>query len=212
MTSPEEVPMTAALQLPSLLDDLNLLDQKQDWTVDDLANLPQDLRYELIDGRLILPSPTLFHQNVCVELSIMLRPNCPPSHTPTIDLSLQVDRRNEPRPDVVVARKAFAFRAPVPVEGALLVAEVISPSSHFRDMQAKWKLYAANGVGTYLVVDPSFEGGVMLTEFRLDESGQYDTITSTNKIFTTDIPYPITIDVPALTALRDEYRKAQDDL
>lgn len=198
--------MTAALQLPSLLD------EKQDWTVDDLANLPQDLRYELIDGRLILPSPTLFHQKVCVRLSLMLEPHCPPTHTPVIDLSLQVDRRNEPRPDVAVARKAYAFRTPVPVEGALLAVEVVSPSSHFRDMQAKWKLYAANQVRTCLVVDPTFEGGVMLTEFRLGENGHYDTVTSTNKLFATEVPYPITIDVPELTALRDEYRKAQDDL
>ena len=203
--------MTAALQLPSL-DNPRLLDDKQDWTVDDLASLPQDLRYELIDGRLILPSPTLFHQKVCVRLSLMLEPHCPPSHTPAVDLSLQVDLRNEPRPDVVVVRKAYAFRAPVPVEGALLVAEVVSPTSHFRDMHAKWKVYAANRVRTYLLIDPTFEGGVVLTEFRLGENGQYDTIASTNKIFTTDVPYPITIDVPALTGLRDEYRKAQDDL
>ncbi len=44
--------MTAALHLPDLLRD------KQDWTVDDLASLPDDLHYELIDGRLLLPSPT----------------------------------------------------------------------------------------------------------------------------------------------------------
>jgi hypothetical protein len=59
--------MTAALKLPSLLD------EKQDWTVDDLASLPKDLRYELIDGRLILPSPTYFHQEICYQLATMLR-------------------------------------------------------------------------------------------------------------------------------------------
>jgi Uma2 family endonuclease len=197
--------MTAALQLPSLLN------EKQDWTVDDLASLPQDLRYELIDGRLILPAPTFFHQDICFELNMMLRPNCPPDYKPVVDISLEVDRRNEPRPDVVVMRKAFGFRTPAPIEGALLVVEVVSPTSHFRDMHAKVKVYAANNVGTYLVVDPSFEGGIVLTEFRLGVNGQYDTITSTDKVFTTDVPYPITIDLPALTALRDEYREAQKD-
>jgi Uma2 family endonuclease len=207
--------VTAASALPSLLDPRLLppseLDEKHDWTVDDLANLPEDLRYELIDGRLILPSPTGFHQDVCVELSLMLRPHCPPSHKPIIDLSLEVDWRNEPRPDVVVVRKAYGLRSPAPVDGALVVVEVVSPTSRFRDMHAKWKVYAANRVLTYLVVDPSFEGGVVLTEFRLGDNGQYDTITSTNKVFTTDTPYPITIDVPALTALRDEYREAQEE-
>jgi hypothetical protein len=36
--------MTAALNLPD----------RQDWTVDDLADLPKDLRYELVNGRLTL--------------------------------------------------------------------------------------------------------------------------------------------------------------
>jgi Uma2 family endonuclease len=94
--------MTAALQMPSLLD------KKQDWTVDDLASLPKDLRYELIDGRLILPAPTIFHQDVCVELVLMLRPNCPPEYRPVPDISLEINYRNEPRPDVVVMRKALS--------------------------------------------------------------------------------------------------------
>lgn len=36
--------------------------------------------------------------------------------------------------------------------------------------------------------------------------GQYDTVASINRVFTTDVPFPITIDVPGLTALRDDYR------
>lgn len=197
--------MTAALKLPGLLD------EKQDWTVDDLASLPKDLRYELIDGRLILPSPTFLHQEICAELRTMLRPHCPPGYRPVIDVSLEVDRRNEPRPDVVVGRVAHGLRSPAPIAGALLVVEVISPTSHFRDMQAKVKLFAAAGVGSYWVVDPSFEGGVVLTEFRIGQGGQYDMITSTNRVFTTDVPYPVTIDLPALTDLRREFRLAQSD-
>jgi Uma2 family endonuclease len=196
--------MTAALPLPGLLD------EKQDWTVDDLATLPQDLRYELIDGRLLLPSPTAFHQDLCVEIILMLRSNCPSDYRPVIDLSLEVDPRNEPRPDVVVLRKKLAMRTPAPIEGALLIVEVISPTSHFRDMHAKTKLFAAAGVRSYWVVDPTFKGGVVLTEFRIGENGQYDMITSTNRVFTTDVPYPATIDLPALTELRDEYRRARD--
>jgi Uma2 family endonuclease len=196
--------MTAALQLPSLLD------EKQDWTVDDLANLPKDLRYELIDGRLILPSPTFFHQHVCMQLAGMIQPNCPPDHVVVIDASLSVDWRNEPRPDVVVARKALGLRSPAPIDGALLLVEVVSPTSHFRDLNAKWKLFAASGVHCYWVVDPTFTGGVVLTEFRLGSRGQYDTVTSTNQIFATDVPFPITVDVPALTALRDDYHRADE--
>jgi Uma2 family endonuclease len=200
MTSPEEVSVTAALQMPSLLDD------KQDWTVDDLANLPKDLRYELIDGRLILPSATFMHQKICMKLSTMIEPNCPRGYDVVMDVSLTVDRQNEPRPDVVVARKAHGMRSPAPIEGSLLLVEVISPTSHARDMYAKAKLFAAAGVKHYWIIDPSFEGGVVLTELSIGADGSYEIAASTNKVFTTDLPFPITVDVPILTAVRDDYR------
>jgi hypothetical protein len=47
--------MTAAHHLPPELA------RRIDWTVDDLVDLPPDLHYEPIGGRLILPSPTAFH-------------------------------------------------------------------------------------------------------------------------------------------------------
>jgi Uma2 family endonuclease len=201
--SSEEELVTAALHLPALRD-------KQDWTTDDLASLPEGLRYELIDGRLILPSPTLFHQVLGVELVLMLRPNCPPGYTPVPDLSLDIDRRNEPRPDVVVTDLRYAMRSPVPVDGAMLVIEIISPTSHFRDMNAKTKIYAAAGVENYWVVDPTFDDDVVMTVLQRSGNGLYEQVTSTGKVFSTDVPYPITIDLPALTALRDKYLAAQE--
>ena len=186
--------MTAALNLPD----------KQDWTVDDLASLPADLRYELIDGRLILPAPTLIHQEIGIEVLLALRANCPPDLAPIIDLSLEIDYRNEPRPDVLVVRPDHGDVTPMPVGDALLVVEVISPTSHFRDMYAKVKVYAAAGVPCYWVVDPMFEDGIVLTEFRIGDDGAYEMVTSTNKVFTTDVPYPVTIDLPKLTDRRRE--------
>lgn len=53
----EEEPMTAVM-LPI---DPHLL-ERDDLTVDDLTSLPEDLRYELIDGRLVLtPSAVPLH-------------------------------------------------------------------------------------------------------------------------------------------------------
>jgi len=84
------------------------------------------------------------------------------------------------------------------------------PTSHFRDMDAKKKLFAAAGVGSYWVIDPTYDKGVVLTEFRLGDDGHYETVTNTDKVFTTDVPFPATIDLPRLTELRDEYRRAED--
>ena len=177
---------------------------KQDWTVDDLASLPKDLRYELINGRLILPSPTSYHQVLGVDLVYALRANCPAGYWPVPDLSLEVDNRNEPRPDVVVVEKKYRHRSPVPVAGTLLAVEVISPASRTRDTNAKLKLYAAAGVGSYWIVDPNPREAIVLTEYALGEHGIYGQVSVTDKVFTTEVPFPVTIDLPALTAYRDE--------
>jgi Uma2 family endonuclease len=78
----------------------------------------------------------------------MIRPNCPTGYRVVIDVSLEVDWRNEPRPDVVVGRQSSGMRSPAPIENALLLVEVVSPTSHFRDMHAKAKLFAAAGAIT----------------------------------------------------------------
>lgn len=182
--------MTVALNLPD----------KQDWTVDDLASLPKDLRYELIDGRLILPSPTGVHQIIGVEVVLALRPGCPPGYAPVPDLSLKINHRNEPRPDVVVISLDHIGRSPAPVEGAILAVEIISPDSHFRDMYAKAKVYAAAGVENYWVLDPLFEDGIVLSRFQPGPHGEYEMVGSTKGVFSTDVPFPVTIDLPALTA------------
>ena len=44
--------------------------RRDDWTVVDLARLPEDeYRYEIIDGELVVsPPPTSFHQRVATEM------------------------------------------------------------------------------------------------------------------------------------------------
>jgi Uma2 family endonuclease len=189
--------VTAALSLSELQD-------KQDWTVDDLASLPKDLRYELIDGRLVLPSPTGIHQHIGVEVLLALRAHCPPELMPVVDLSLKVDFRNEPRPDVVVISRKMANVSPVPIEAAVLAVEVISPDSTVRDLHTKPKVLAAAGLPSYWVIDPFHDAGVVLVEFRLGDDGQYALLTETEKAFATEVPYPVRIDLPALTAWRRE--------
>lgn len=183
--------MTAALNLPD----------KQEWTVDDLASLPKDLRYELIDGRLIWPSPTAIHQDIALEVLLALRAHCPPDLLVVHDLSLKVDYRNEPRPDVVVIRPHHADVTPLPVGDAVLAVEVVSTWSLIRDMYAKATVYAGAGVGSYWVIQPIGDATV-LTEFRPGDNRVYEIFRSTDKIFTTDLPYVVTIDLPGLTARR----------
>jgi Uma2 family endonuclease len=175
-----------------------ILPERQEWTVDDLGELPKDLPYELINGRLIVPSPTHLHQDLCVRLLLALEANCPPEYVVSIDLSMKVNRRNEPRPDVVALRPDHVARSPVPVEDAILAVEVISPDSTFRDMYDKARVYAHAGVPTYWVVDPLHER-MTLTEMILGPKGEYEPATHTDDLFSADRPWKVTVDLPALT-------------
>ncbi|MGW4497299.1 Uma2 family endonuclease [Micromonospora sp. NPDC004336] len=178
-----------------------ILPERSEWTVDDLGDLPKDLPYELVNGRLIVPSPTAVHQDLCVELLLALRVNCPADYLVSIDLSMRIDRRNEPRPDVVAIRREHADRSPVPVEDALLAVEVLSPTSTFRDLYDKAKVYAHAGVRTYWVVDPLHER-MTLTEYALGPTGEYEAVTHTEDLFVTERPWKVSVDLPALTARR----------
>ncbi|WP_405094811.1 Uma2 family endonuclease [Micromonospora sp. NBC_01412] len=179
-----------------------ILPERHEWTVDDLGDLPKDLPYELIDGRLIVPSPTLLHQDMCVELLLALRMNCPTEYQVGIDLSMRVDRRNEPRPDVVAVRRGNADRSPLPVEEALLAVEVVSPTSTFRDMYDKAKVYAHAGVRSYWVLDPLQER-VTLTEYVLGAGREYEQVAHTEDLFVTERPWKVSVDLPALTTRRN---------
>ena len=64
------------------------------------------------------------------------------------------------------------------------------------------RLHAAAAIPTYWVVDP-LHGAITLTEFVRDHStGQYDFGVHTADVFETDRPWPVRLDLPALTARR----------
>ncbi|MEU7958068.1 Uma2 family endonuclease [Micromonospora humida] len=181
-----------------------ILPERHEWTVDDLGDLPKDLPYELINGRLIVPSPTALHQDLCVRLLLAVEVNCPSDHLVSFDLSMRVDRRNEPRPDVVAIHRRHAGRSPVPVEDALLAVEVVAPTSTFRDMYDKAKVYAHAGVRSYWVVDPLQER-ITLTEYALGPGGRdYEQITHTEDLFVTESPWKVSVDLPALTVRKND--------
>jgi Uma2 family endonuclease len=179
------------------------LPQHSEWTVDDLDELPPDLPYELINGRLVVaPSAVPAHQDLAGELWLALRANCPPDYFVSTGQSLAVNRHNEPRPDVVAITIDNYGRSPIPVQDAILAVEVISPTSQFRDMVEKADIYASAGIATYWIVDQSRED-IQLTEMVLDRKRRrYVLGGSTTGVFSVTEPWPITIDLPALSKRR----------
>jgi Uma2 family endonuclease len=177
------------------------LPPRREWTVDDLSELPVGLRYELIDGRLVVPSPTVAHQDLMIDVALALRVNCPPKYVVSVDQSMRVDRRNEPRPDVVAVREEHYGVTPVPVADAVLAVEVVSPDSTIRDMYDKRRLYGRAGVAAYWVIDPLHEA-ITLTEMALAGGGEYRTVVRTAAVFRAERPWSVTLDLPALTKRR----------
>lgn len=193
-TPREELPMLVA---PELLDGRNL-------TVADVANLPEDLHYELINGRLVLsPSATPFHQYASAELLVALRRGCPRDLMVTFDQSVMVDGQNEPRPDLVVIEKSGAGGSPVLAADVLLAVEVVSRESVTRDLRDKQKLYAYGGIPSYWLLDP-LGVRVTFTQFLLGDGGVYHRHLHADDVVTVDVPWEVTIDLPALTRERDD--------
>lgn len=179
---------------------------RTDWTVDEVANLPEDLHYELINGRLVLtPAALPIHQSLGIDIAVALRANRPDDVIVTTDQSVQIDFRNEPRPDVVVIRKEGASRTPVYSADVLLAVEIISPSSRVSDRDDKLKLYAYGGIPHYWIIDPLAER-ITITQYALGTGGGYHRELQADGLVTIDLPWATTLDLPAWTRERDELR------
>jgi Uma2 family endonuclease len=178
------------------------------YTTADLHALPDDgRRWELIDGSLIVsPSATIDH-NTIARWIVQILEDAAPSDDLVVgtDQSATIDDHNEPRPDVIVAPAEFLRQSPFPMAGAQLVVEVVSPTSVLRDTETKRALYAAAGVPAYWIVVPdAHEPTTSLAELVLDAAdGRYRFVTHyTTEAFQTRVPWPVRIDLPALTAKR----------
>ncbi|HEX6077062.1 MAG TPA: Uma2 family endonuclease [Micromonosporaceae bacterium] len=180
--------MTAALPIPV----------RNDWTAEDLDNLPDDYRYEIVDGALIMtPSPTTEHQEIAHVLTAFLRRVAPPgwSAISDVDVVLTEDRRNTRRPDVVVYNRKHSLGKLRP-EDLCLVVEIVSPSTKSQDRVMKPVQYAEAGIPCYWRVEQ--KPSLSVVEYQLTELGKYYEHSPRAGLFTVDKPWPIEIDLDAV--------------
>lgn len=123
------------------------------FTRADYDRLPEDLRVELIHGELLkMPSPTVNHQAVARRLFVAFLKTLDQERLLFGPVDFVIDDYNVLVPDVVVLERP-------PVEGqrvleeALLVAEVLSPSTARRDRTVKTGLYLGAGVREVWLID-----------------------------------------------------------
>jgi Uma2 family endonuclease len=167
-----------------------------EWTVDDLANLPDDgLLYELVDGVLLVTAaPNVAHQRAAGALYRLLTAACP-EHLEVFvaPLDFQPTSRRSLQPDVLVVAREHAHGSALR-EPLALAVEVLSPSTRARDLVLKPSLYAEAGVEVYWVVDPD---EVSITTFGLQSGAYVQTgFAQGAEELATDAPYAVRI-VPA---------------
>ena len=130
------------------------------FTYRDYLQLPDDKRYELVEGELYLvPSPNLDHQRISRQLGMALwlhvsRQNLGEIfHAPCDVVFSEI---NVVQPDLLfVSAQRRSILTKANVQGAPeLVVEILSPSTGQRDLGIKRSLYAKYGVSEYWIVDP----------------------------------------------------------
>lgn len=138
--------------------------------LDALRPLEGSERYELLDGAIIVtPGPGRWHQAAVLELAVLLRTTRPEGFvvkTAPFDVALAQDTVLQP--DLLVTRAADLTDKELPT-APLLAVEVLSPSTRRIDQLLKRDRFAAAGVPSYWVIDPT-EPSVQVLEL---EDGHY---------------------------------------
>ncbi|HEV8232329.1 MAG TPA: Uma2 family endonuclease [Thermoanaerobaculia bacterium] len=130
------------------------------FTYQDYARLPDDRRYEVIDGELVLtPAPTPFHQIVKqrIEQFLLERVNAG-GLGQVLDAPCDVvlSRFDVLQPDIffVSSGRLAIIGEKYISEGPDLVVEVLSPGTRKRDRVLKSKRYAHFGVREMWIANP----------------------------------------------------------
>lgn len=140
------------------------------YTVADYMTTPDDKRYHLLDGELILaPSPTDRHQAIIGVLFFLLyQYNLETGwgHVRMAPLDVHLSEFDLTQPDLLlVSNDRASIITAANIQGAPdLVVEILSPSTERHDRGYKRTMYARNGVREYWLVDPAAETVEMLTE------------------------------------------------
>lgn len=134
--------------------------QKEVYTYEDYALLPEGAPYQLIGGKLVMtPSPTTYHQAISMRLggwifAFVSAKNLGMVFSAPIDVYFE--EKETYQPDIIfVAKDRFRIIEPARINGAPdLVIEILSPSTAYYDLKKKARTYAAHGVKEYWIVDP----------------------------------------------------------
>jgi Uma2 family endonuclease len=133
------------------------------FSYQDYRMLPEDIRYEILDGELCLvSSPNTKHQRVSKKLLVALARQVEERNLGEIfvapyDVILSDD--NIVQPDILfIAGGRVGLVGELNLRGAPdLVIEILSTGSRKKDLETKKKIYARFGIGEFWIVNPDAE-------------------------------------------------------
>ena len=144
------------------------------FTYEDYLNTPEDERYELLDGELVMaPAPGELHQSVSIRLGSKLFQFVDENRLGKVysaPFDVVLSDTDVVQPDLIFVSNARAhIITPANIQGGPdLVVEILSPSTAERDKTFKYALYAEYGVGEYWIVDTDAK---TITVLLLSERG-----------------------------------------
>ena len=148
-----------------------------EYTLEDYYALPEDKRYELIDGVLYeMTVPTTVHQIIALQMCYQIERfieeregNCMTYIAP-VDVQLDCDDKTMVEPDVIILcdRSKDINGAPD------FVAEVLSKSTRRKDIGVKTYKYSNAGVREYWIIDPK-DRKIIVYEFAQEDDAE-DTV------------------------------------
>ncbi|GHJ39644.1 hypothetical protein Sm713_52530 [Streptomyces sp. TS71-3] len=170
--------------------------------MDDLFTLP-DLpsHAELIDGSLVFAAPQTSFHSVMIDLLVAgLRRTVPSRLKVSRGMTIVLDRRNGPEPDVSVIRAegyASLEQTSFHVSDVVLAVEVVSPESESRDRDTKPHKYATAGIPYFWLVEMT-EGNhrPVVRTYELDPvAKQYESTGIHHDQLKLGAPFDIDIDI-----------------
>ena len=172
---------------------------KTKLTYEDYAKTPDDERWELIDGELIMAAaPNIPHQSIQSLAGWYVQTFVRDGDLGRVFFSptdVVLSDHDTIQPDLIfVSKERESIITYANIQGAPdLVVEILSPSTARRDWRDKMDLYAKHGVIEYWLISPESRTVwvFLLVDGAFEESGRYeedDTLTSpTLEGFTLDL-------------------------
>ena len=167
------------------------------WSEADLSGLPDNARYELLEGTLLVNPPAAGpHQRVGLRLASNLCAAETPRLVVVEAMGVRLSDNTMFIPDILVVERdvALANRSGILDPSAIaLVVEIVSPGSRTTDRLTKPAVYARAGIPSFWRVE--LEDGPAIFAYRLEQGGYVEEASSRpGERLTVIEPFTVSID------------------